>query len=405
MTDDSAAFSVLFMELVLKILSKGDSPAEFSEYLAESLRAIIGARTVMVFQRAAFSDAAGANGHELLSVYPERRRSLGGHEAVLEIAALSETLDSTAVFLPTDDGPIPEALKRMGMGPTLVTPLRYMDKRMGLLLILDLMDAGNRDTLLASLDRLSAVLALVLRNAYLYRHLEREVALRTRELEQRGEALAKALREKEIMLKEVHHRVKNNLQIVNSLLYLQTVNANDPVIREALGKGQNRIQSMALVHDELYRSDDLSSVDMSAYAKRLCSGFDSSPDARVSVRCEARAIKLPVTLSVPCGLILNGLITNAIKHAYPARRGEVRVSIRRRGEEIAMAVEDDGVGLGPEAASPDFGSLGMSLVRGLVDQLHGTLSVADGPMLGGARVSVAFVPSDAESGARGPRKG
>jgi two-component sensor histidine kinase len=244
--------------------------------------------------------------------------------------------------------------------------------------------------------------ALITENQLHRERLEAQVRKRTAKL--RAEiferqnvetALRASLSEKEVLLKEVHHRVKNNLQLVNSLLYLQASTSDDPELRNALEKGQGRIYSMSLVHEELYRSDDLASVDMRAYTQRLCMSFSDSAGGRIRIGCTSDAIQLPVTQSVPIGLILNELITNALKYAYPeGTLGDISVSVRQDGGMVAMVVEDGGIGLPKDATKDTFGSLGLTLVRGLVDQLHGQLDILNksgsGRGSAGVRIEIRF---------------
>jgi len=373
MGDSTSAFNHLFSHLVETILSTADSPGQCARYLAENLRSLIGAKTVLVLE---CTHSSGLHEHRVLSAFPSRRAALGMHEAVQEIAGLSHRIDRAGLFLPGEEAPLPIALKRLGVGASLICPLQYAGERVGVLLLLDLMDTDNLGTIRETLDRLSTVMALILRNAFLYNHLESEVERRTRELTERSAALAKALNEKDVMLKEVHHRVKNNLQLVNSLLYLQAASSDDPFLRSALEKGQGRIYSMSLVHDELYRSDDLSSVDMRAYAQRLCMSFSDNAGETIRIGCTSDPITLPVTQSVPCGLILNELITNALKYAYPeGKPGEIAVTVRQDGGMVVMTVEDGGIGLPENSAKDTFAGLGLTLVRGLVDQLHGQMVI------------------------------
>jgi two-component sensor histidine kinase len=397
------AFNVFFSELVERLLSVADSPGKSADCLAESLRSLIGAKTVLVMQ---CPQQTHHEQHEIISVFPERRYALGNHEAVQELCKLSHGFDKARVFTPDGEGGIPAALGRLGSGPALISPLQSGGVRMGVLLLLDLMDASGLKTIMGTLDRLSTVLALVLRNASLFNNLEEIVARRTRQLELHSEALANSLREREVMLKEVHHRVKNNLQIVNSLLYLQANSSEDPGLQEALRKGQQRILSMAMIHEELYRSEDLSSVDLCAYTHRLCDGFTGMSGDRIRVQCQEGQLLLPITLSIPCGLILNEFLTNALKYAYPeGQEGEIRVLVTEIEGIIRLVVEDDGVGLPAgldqnSGIDPNPGSLGLTLVQGLVDQLKGTLTISgtqDRPgSRNGARFAVSFGRKDHE---------
>ena len=397
MADDLNGFNQFFSELVERLLSVAESPGKSADYLAESLRSLIGAKTVLVMQCPQHTQHQQ---HEIVSVFPERRYALGNHATMQELCELSHKFDKARLFLPDDEGEISAALRQLESGPALISPLQSGGVRMGVLILLDLMDASGLKTILDTLDRLSAVLALVLRNAFLYNNLEDIVARRTRQLELHSAALANSLREREVMLKEVHHRVKNNLQIVNSLLYLQANSSDDPGLQEALRKGQQRILSMAMIHEELYRSEDLSSVDLCAYTQRLCDGFASMTRNRIGVDCQVGQLLLPITLSIPCGLILNEFLTNALKYAYTeGQEGEIRVLVDESNGIIQLVVEDDGVGL-PSSSLHDRsidakpGSLGLTLVHGLVDQLRGTLTISgflDEPGGGkGARFAVSF---------------
>jgi len=375
MDNQAQAFNMLFTDLVEKILSMADSPGRCADYLSENLRALIGARTVLVLECTHFS---GERLHEIISVFPERRRSIGYHEATQEIAEISHDLDHTAMFQPHDGDRISEALERLGMGASLVSPIKHGDLRMGVLLLLDLLDTTGAKTIMETLDRLTPAFALVLRNAFLYNNLELEVARRTRDLEERTASLQAALSEKEVMLKEVHHRVKNNLQIVTSLLFLQADSSRSSALREALKKSRGRIQSMALVHEELYRSEDLASVDMNEYVRKLCADLSEALESTVPIVFREYPLRLPITQSIPCGLILNELVTNALKYAYPdGRTGEIRVSMSEDQGMVRLMVEDDGVGLGSSQKDVEACSLGLSLVEGLVTQLHGQLRVVN----------------------------
>jgi two-component sensor histidine kinase len=183
-------------------------------------------------------------------------------------------------------------------------------------------------------------------------------------------------------------------------LYLQANSSDNPELREALQKGQQRILSMAMIHEELYRSEDLSSVDLCAYTQRVCDGFASLTRDRIRVYCQAGQLLLPITLAIPCGLILNEFLTNALKYAYAdGQEGEIRVWVTETVGIVKLVVEDDGVGLPPDfgqnngiEAKP--GSLGLTLVYGLVDQLRGTLAISpsqDGVAGGkGVRFAVSF---------------
>lgn len=199
--------------------------------------------------------------------------------------------------------------------------------------------------------------------------------------------------QKEVLLQEVHHRVKNNLQVIASMINMQIRRVVDAAARAALEECQSRIRSIALIHESLYQNQDYSRIPFSEYATRL------STDIFEALAADPRALALdlaiePLILSVdvaiPCGLILNELLTNALKHAFPGgRRGTISVALRRDAAGVVvLSVSDDGVGL---STSYDGGraSLGSQLISALVEQINGTLVVS---RAGGTKFSVSFSP-------------
>jgi two-component sensor histidine kinase/integral membrane sensor domain MASE1 len=217
--------------------------------------------------------------------------------------------------------------------------------------------------------------------------VELMVAQRTRELEvsnraveeQRAELtrsnaeLAAALKAKEILLRELHHRVKNNLQVIASLFSLQARYLPDARSKEIFEESQNRVFSIALAHEKLYRSKDLGRIDFSEYARNLIGHLHSmfGTGSGVSLVTEIHEMTLPVETAIPCGLVINELVTNAFKHAFPAgRRGAIRVVLRELDPaRWMMAVEDDGVGLPAGIALGKADSLGLDLVSILATQI------------------------------------
>ncbi|HEY8207664.1 MAG TPA: histidine kinase dimerization/phosphoacceptor domain -containing protein [Myxococcaceae bacterium] len=197
------------------------------------------------------------------------------------------------------------------------------------------------------------------------------------------------LREREVLLREVHHRVKNNLQLISSLINLQMGASGDPA---ALAEeGRIRIRSMALVHEKLYESRSLEFVDFSSYVRDLVRMVEAAigRPGQVEVRVEADPVSLGVDQAIPCGLLLNELLTNALKHAFPGgRRGRVDVKVSRLGDRSAMVeVCDDGVGLPASLDLKAPATLGLAMVQKLSQQLRAELSVDRGP---GARIRFAF---------------
>ncbi len=207
---------------------------------------------------------------------------------------------------------------------------------------------------------------------------ERQMA--EKELLASDQRLRQSLSEKEALLKEIHHRVKNNLQIVSSLLYLQEDAIQDPTGLEILRESQNRVKSMALIHEQLYGTDNLAKIDFGRYlyslTANLLDAYGIDP-VRLRLNIEAAGIALGVDLAAPCGLIVNELVSNAIKHAFPQDRGgTIEIIIRKlNAGQMELVVADDGVGLNTQSPGPDSTSLGLRLIDTLTTQLDGTLSV------------------------------
>jgi two-component sensor histidine kinase/HAMP domain-containing protein len=209
--------------------------------------------------------------------------------------------------------------------------------------------------------------------------LQREVTERTQAENQARASLA----EKEILLKEVHHRVKNNLQVISSLLNLQMAKTHDKNAGELLTDSQGRIRSMALIHEKLYQSSDLAHVNLCSYVRDLAGALFRSYRVslmQVKLEIEAEDVYLTVDQAVPCGLALNELVANALKHAFPGgRSGTILIQIsEERPGQVRLMVKDDGIGF-PEgldiATAP---SLGLQLVNNLALQLDGALEMRRG---------------------------
>lgn len=192
-----------------------------------------------------------------------------------------------------------------------------------------------------------------------------------------------SLQEKEVLLREIHHRVKNNLQIISSLLHLQSKNVDGEAAQQLFAESQHRVRSMALIHEHLYQSDDLAQVDFEAYLDRLTEHLIRSYGARgVSLELDADGAPISVDRAIPCGLIVNELVTNALKHAFPEEApGTISVRFAMESNRAELVVADDGTGLANDADLEQTGSLGLKLVRGLVQQLSGTLAIEHTPGL------------------------
>jgi two-component sensor histidine kinase/CheY-like chemotaxis protein len=192
--------------------------------------------------------------------------------------------------------------------------------------------------------------------------------------------LARSLAEKEVLIKEVHHRVKNNLQVIASLLRMQAENVPNPNAADALREGQQRVESMALIHEQLYDSGDLRRVDFAKHVglllNNLFHSFGADPTRiRASVEM-GECLLLGVDQAIPAGLILNELISNAFKYAFPAgRRGSIVVEGGRMGDSVRLVIRDDGVGLPADFSLESTKSLGLRIVRILTRQLKGVLDI------------------------------
>jgi two-component sensor histidine kinase len=206
----------------------------------------------------------------------------------------------------------------------------------------------------------------------------------------RGEdTLRTSLREKDILLKEVHHRVKNNMQIISSLLFLQSSYVRDPYDVDLFRESQLRVKSMAMVHERLYRSEDLSSIEFSDYVETIADELLASYSRPgIELRTRVDDIRFGVDVAIPCGLLITELVTNAIKHAFPdGRGGHIDIEGSSEGGIMHLTVKDDGVGY---PAHVDFNggeTLGVTLMKGLTDQLEGTITV---DRTHGSRIAIAF---------------
>jgi PAS domain S-box-containing protein len=205
------------------------------------------------------------------------------------------------------------------------------------------------------------------------RDLEQRVGERTSELQA-------ALREKEVLLKEIHHRVKNNLQVISSMINLQAMHLPDEQARALLAESQGRVQSIALVHEALYQSKDLSSVNLVTYVNSLVKSVfhtQCAPGRPIEAIVDAADVRLPVALAIPCGLIINELVTNALKHGFPnGRGGKIRVLLRRGDDRrVELVVADDGVGMATTPDPAHAKSLGLDLVYTFAEQLEAQIEV------------------------------
>jgi two-component sensor histidine kinase len=194
------------------------------------------------------------------------------------------------------------------------------------------------------------------------------------------EALVRSLKEKEVLLKEIHHRVKNNLQVICSMLNMQASEAQAEGVTTALQEAQARVLSMALIHERLYSVADFSRIDLLEYSQSLANHL-ARTWKRTGIRVSIGGSRtfVGVDAAIPYGLILNELVTNALKHAFVGReKGQVDVTVERKSDtSVEMGVKDDGIGFPPGKDFKDMVSMGMTLVTNLVAQLNGTITMMD----------------------------
>lgn len=281
--------------------------------------------------------------------------------------------------------------------------VRYASQMKDKELALQKADIQQKEALLKSEQQLRAILiagmaAIVLFAVYIFRServkskANKLLERKGREIEEQSRLIAASLHEKEALLKEIHHRVKNNLQVISSILNMQSRNTSNPDMLTAIQEGQSRVKAMALIHQKLYQSDKLSEIDFGEYAEELIehisSLFASNGSKGVS-RNISSDVKLDIDVAIPLGLILNELISNAYKYAFDGREaGEITVELKRLNEErLQLEVADNGAGLPPEFTLEKTKSLGLKLVNILTRQLNGTLDIKNEH---GTRFSITF---------------
>ncbi|MGH8059474.1 MAG: sensor histidine kinase [Candidatus Entotheonellia bacterium] len=203
-----------------------------------------------------------------------------------------------------------------------------------------------------------------------------DVAQRTQVEEQ----LQASLQQKEVLLKEIHHRVKNNLQVICSLLTLQADSIRDPQALAAFQDSQHRIRSMALIHEKLYQSENLARIDFAEYIRNLTTHLFHSyrvDSNLIALKIDLAEVFLSVDTAIPCGLIINELVSNCLKHAFlDGRSGEIHVALRvEPEEELTLVIGDNGIGFPTGLDFHNTPSLGLQLVRILTEQLDGTLTL------------------------------
>lgn len=270
-------------------------------------------------------------------------------------------------------------MTEFGVASMLNVPLKVRDKPFGYIELWDsrhqrVFSAEEIDLILA----ISRQVSMGIENAQLHQQAQQEVAERKR-TEKRIQA---SLNEKEILLKEIHHRVKNNLQVISSLLDMQALYTHRPEVIEALEDSRHRIRAMAFVHERLYQSEDLTNIGVEEYVRSMVGHLSAAYEGRArgaDVHLQIDRLSLDLDTAIACGLLINELVSNALKHAFPTGwegAGEICVALRSLGDGcLELRVSDNGVGLPPGLDPEESTSLGLRLVHMLTQQLRGTLEL------------------------------
>jgi len=212
------------------------------------------------------------------------------------------------------------------------------------------------------------------------------------QLSQQNIIIAKKSQQNELLLKEIHHRVKNNLQTISSLLYLQSSNIDDKEVKQAVASGQHRVETMALIHQKLYQRENLSAIEMKDYLGNLTNSLISAfGNSNIDAVIDMPETELDIDTAVPLGLISNELITNSMKYGFPNdEKGKVEVSLREIDDgQMRLRIADSGIGKNNDTESNSFGT---KLINMLVKQLNGKLTSGND---GGHWVEIVVPPTEA----------
>jgi two-component sensor histidine kinase len=239
----------------------------------------------------------------------------------------------------------------------------------------------------------TVLLGLLYRNYRLKQRTNQKLKVLNGELAHKNELLDKRNAENELLLKEIHHRVKNNLEIVSSLLALQSSQIDDPNTKDAMQEGQNRVQSIGIVHQKLYQGTNLGAIEMKDYFINLGESLIGSfgAEKRVTLECAMDNLDVDIDTAVSLGLIVNELLTNTLKYAFPeGQQGKVEITLQKNGDGVLqLQVSDNGVGKSEQIKGTGFGELLISL---LTQQLNGTMQEE---VKNGTRIFFDFKPEKA----------
>lgn len=252
--------------------------------------------------------------------------------------------------------------------------------------------ATLRNIIFAVVALLMIIVALLYNRYRLKQRTNRKLELQQAEIERQNFSLQHLLNEKEWLLKEIHHRVKNNLQIVMSLLNSQSAYIDNEPALTAIHDSQHRVHAMSLIHQKLYNTENVSSIEMSFYIRELATYLADSFNTgqRIRFAFAIEPLEMDVSQAVPLGLILNEAITNSLKYAFPdSRNGVVSISLSNTSpDHYLLIISDNGIGMPPDSGNKKTGSLGMSLMVGLSEDLNGTFSIEDN---NGTTIKISFV--------------
>ncbi|MGA0557488.1 tetratricopeptide repeat-containing sensor histidine kinase [Larkinella sp. VNQ87] len=249
----------------------------------------------------------------------------------------------------------------------------------------------TRNVTVAGAVLLAGLLGMIYNRYRLKQRSNQQLEAKQLLIDQKNESLQQLLEEREWMLKEIHHRVKNNLQVISSMLNAQFDFLKDSTALSAIRESQNRVQVMALIHQKLYQSDNLARIDMQQYIHEIVDYLIESFDREhtVRTRCEIAPLELDVSLATPLGLIINEAVTNSLKYAFPENRpGTVAVRLSSgEGQRYQLVISDDGVGLPAGFDATRSNTLGLTMIRGLSKQIRGTLDITQ---CNGLEISLQF---------------
>lgn len=243
------------------------------------------------------------------------------------------------------------------------------------------------------------VLALLVALLISYYRLKQQsnsvLKIKEKEISRQNELIKKLQHEKEWMINEIHHRVKNNLQVVISLLNTQSAYLDNKDAILAIQNSQHRMHAMSLIHQKLYQSENLATIDISWYIYELVNYLSDyfDPERKIDFEIDTEKLELDVAQAVPLGLILNEAISNAIKHAFPENeKGKVKISLKKvHTEANELTIADNGVGLPEDFKFENSNSLGMNLMIGLSDQLDGTFDYKNA---NGLTIIITFIKNE-----------